>query len=268
MANYDEFNFLGPYEILEAAALNQNGADIAAKNSVALAELINEVDPLKNADGDRFLIRISNDKKETSSTRDLIINFVTKGFLKNNKVFKMEDMCLLPNKLLNTAAQKKSQYHSKSKFPMIGFEDRPLKQLPELRGDPCSERSSEVVVLDHGVRINQLKKIRDAKKLKLKEPESDHPSNLEIHELTYTPEKPRNQQHMLNRSMEQSFHTPPNPSLFVDIEEFNSGIHDYMNFKGCDTQLLDTVRSLVSDKMSRSSAQDFNNVFETQFEGA
>ena len=29
-----------------------------------------------------------------------------------------------------------------------------------------------------------------------------------------------------------------------------------------------TVRSLVSDKMSRSSAPDFNNVFKTQFEGA
>ena len=29
-----------------------------------------------------------------------------------------------------------------------------------------------------------------------------------------------------------------------------------------------TVRSVVSDKMSRSSASDFNNVFKTQFEGA
>ena len=32
--------------------------------------------------------------------------------------------------------------------------------------------------------------------------------------------------------------------------------------------ILSTVRSLVSDKMSRSSAPDFNNVFKTQFEGA
>ena len=226
-----EADFLTSYQILEQAALHNNPADINARTSVELSTIINNDFTLENAEGIRFGIPISKSKSETSSTRDALINLVSKGFLKNNGVFKEDLMCLRPTKLLNTAAQRKSEYQVQTKLPMIGSFDKNMNLPPFKKSSKTVRDLPTLISVNHAAQVAELKQIRDDRRLK--EKTQDHPVgykslkfkviNTDSEQIVIsepsTPEKSRRSQN-LDESRDAVFCTPPHSVEQISTERF------------------------------------------------
>ena len=226
----NETDFLSSYQILEQAALHNNPADINARTSVELSTIINTEYTLENSDGIRFGIPISKSKSETSSTRDALINLVSKGFLKNNGIFKTDLMCLRPTKLLNTAAQRKSEYRVENKLPMIGAFDKSF-ELPAFKKSSKTVRDlPTLIAVNHAAKIAELKQIRDDKRSREKvqddpvewglnsKVQMSHSEQIIISEQN-TPEISRKSQ-FLDESRDAVFFTPPQPMEKISVELF------------------------------------------------
>ena len=222
-----EFDFLSAYQILEKAAVTKSAAEISAINSVAIAELINTIDPLINTSTKQpFGIPISESRKESTSTRDNLVAMVAQGYLNSkNKVFSMPDVCLLPKQILNVASWKKSKYHKK---PIIG--KLPVLQnnsQVQLLGSGATEgKSSGIITLEHGARIRELKLIKERRQRELLETKNHHDSEvyadcLEIPENSsksssfMSPNLPERARNGFRSSSQQDPFTPPSKNSFV-----------------------------------------------------